>query len=132
MGAFQIDSDGFTSAIYVAAGGRIPREAKAGWSELESPPARLRASSARGQRRSALDHLQSPKTFIQARTTSFLWYRAFCHRTRVVAMNLRTPRDQSWNVEKKSSHQEVKASTLFPRAQTNNTIRAITSTKVAR
>ena len=28
-----------------------------------------------GQRRSALDHLQSPKTFIQPRTTSFLWWR---------------------------------------------------------
>ncbi len=27
----------------------------------------------RGQRRSAPDHLQSPKTFMQVRTTSFLW-----------------------------------------------------------
>jgi len=29
--------------------------------------------STSGQRRSALDHLQSPKTFMQFRTTSFLW-----------------------------------------------------------
>ncbi len=47
--------------------------ARAGWSELGVATCPCRASDARGQRRSALDHLQSPKTFMQARTTSFLW-----------------------------------------------------------
>jgi hypothetical protein len=42
---------------------------------IEVATASVRTSGACGQRRSAPDHLQSPKTFIQLRTTSFLWSR---------------------------------------------------------
>ena len=48
--------------------------ARAGWSEFGVATGPVRDERRiSGQRRSALGHLQSPKTFMQLRTTSFLW-----------------------------------------------------------